>query len=96
MAVLPVETGAPLRRVSPARQVLTLFGDYWWDVDEALPTGALIAALGDLGVKEAAARATLTRLTRMELLVPSRIGRRTTHRLSPQGRATIDAEAEWL
>jgi phenylacetic acid degradation operon negative regulatory protein len=82
--------------VSPARQVLTLFGDYWWDVDEALPTGALIAALGDLGVKEAAARATLTRLTRMELLVPSRIGRRTTHRLSPQGRATIDAEAEWL
>lgn len=85
-----------MRRVSPARQVLTLFGDYWWDVDEPLPTGALLAALGDLGVKEAAARATLARLTRMELLVTARIGRRTTHRLSPRAHAIIDAEAEWL
>ncbi|WP_137846371.1 PaaX family transcriptional regulator C-terminal domain-containing protein [Microbacterium sp. 2FI] len=89
-------TGAPLRRVSPARQVLTLFGDYWGDADEPMPSGALVAALGDLGVKEAAARATLTRLTRLELLVSDRVGRRTTHRLSPRAAEIVAEEAAWL
>ena len=89
-------TGAPLRRVSPARQVLTLFGDYWWDADEPMPSGALVAALGDLGVKEAAARAALTRLTRLELLLSDRIGRRTTHRLSPRAAEIVAEEAVWL
>jgi phenylacetic acid degradation operon negative regulatory protein len=89
-------TGAPLRRVSPARQVLTLFGDYWWEADEPMPSGALVAALGDLGVREAAARATLTRLTRLELLVSDRVGRRTTHRLSTRAAEIIAEEAAWL
>ena len=82
--------------MSPARQVLTIFGDYWWDVDEPMPSGALIGALGDLGIKEAAARATLTRLTRLELLHQDRVGRRTTHRLTPRAAATIAEEARWL
>jgi len=82
--------------VSPARQVLTIFGDYWWDVDAPMPSGALIGALGDLGVKEAAARATLTRLTRLELLEQDRVGRRTTHRLTPRAATTIAEEARWL
>ena len=47
--------GLGIRRVSPVRQVLTIFGDYWWHVGEPMPTGALVAALADLGVKEAAA-----------------------------------------
>ncbi|WP_404429676.1 PaaX family transcriptional regulator [Microbacterium lacus] len=88
--------GAPPRRVSPARQVLTLFGDYWWEADDAMPSGAIVAALGDLGVKEAAARATLTRLTRLELLVSDRAGRRTTHRLSSRAAEIIAEEAAWL
>lgn len=87
---------ATVRRASPARQVLTLFGDYWWDVAEPLPSGALVLALVDLGIKEAAARATLTRLTRLELLVADRVGRRTTHRLSERGAAIIAEEALWL
>lgn len=92
----PGGTGAVFRRVSPARQVLTLFGDYWWYADEPMPSGALVSALGDLGVKEAAARATLTRLTRLELLVSDRVGRRTTHRLSARAASIIAEEAQWL
>lgn len=89
-------TGSTLNRVTPARQVLTLFGDYWWSNAEPIPTGALIAALGDLGVKEPAARATLLQLTRLELLVSERVGRRTTHQLSPRASQDIAEEAAWL
>lgn len=88
--------GNGIRRASPVRQVLTIFGDYWWHVDEALPTGALLAALIDLGLKEAAARATLTRMTRSGLLVADRAGRRTTHRLTDRAIAIVDEEAAWL
>jgi phenylacetic acid degradation operon negative regulatory protein len=88
--------GAPTRRVSPAHQVFTLFGDYWWNVSEPMPTGALVCALIDLGIKEAAARASLVRLTRLGLLESERVGRRTTHRLSPRSSATVLEEAAWL
>lgn len=88
--------GLGIRRVSPVRQVLTIFGDYWWHVDEPVPTGALIAAFADLGVKEAAARATLTRMTRTGLLSADRAGRRTVHRLTERAVAIVDEEAAWL
>jgi phenylacetic acid degradation operon negative regulatory protein len=88
--------GLGIRRVSPVRQVLTIFGDYWWHVDEPMPTGALVAALDDLGVKEAAARATLTRMTRTGLLSVERAGRRTAHRLTERAVAIVDEEAAWL
>jgi phenylacetic acid degradation operon negative regulatory protein len=96
MSGKPPGAVAPTRRVSPVRQVLTLFGDYWWGADEPMPSGALVSALTDLGVKEAAARATLIRLTRMELLVSERAGRRTTHRLSAHAASIIAEEAAWL
>ncbi|WJL94384.1 PaaX family transcriptional regulator C-terminal domain-containing protein [Microbacterium sp. ET2] len=86
----------PLRKVSPARQVLTLFGDYWWRNDAPLPSAALVGAMGDLGMKEPAARATLARLVRLELLEQHRDGRRTTHGLTARGRAIIEDEAAWL
>ncbi|MFB8146690.1 PaaX family transcriptional regulator C-terminal domain-containing protein [Microbacterium sp. NPDC056003] len=88
--------GKGIRRASPVRQVLTLFGDYWWHVDEGLPTGALVAVLGDLGLKEAAARATLTRMVRNGLLSAERSGRRTAHRLTARASAIVDEEAAWL
>lgn len=84
------------RRISPVRQVLTIFGDYWWKVAEPLPTGAIVTALTDLGLKEAAARATLTRMVRGDLLVADRVGRRTTHRLSPHAEEIVDEEGVWL
>ncbi|MGR0219769.1 PaaX family transcriptional regulator [Agromyces sp. ZXT2-6] len=88
--------GLGIRRASPVRQVLTIFGDYWWHVDEPMPTGALVCALDDLGVKEAAARATLTRMTRNGLLSLGRAGRRTVHRLTERAIAIVDEEAAWL
>ena len=88
--------GLGIRRVSPVRQVLTIFGDYWWHVQEPMPTGALVAALADLGVKEPAARATLTRMTRTGLLTLDRAGRRTVHRLTERAVAIVDEEAAWL
>lgn len=93
---LPAPELPPGRRVSPARQALTLFGDYWWSVPDPMPSGALVAALIDLGVKEAAARASLARLTRLGLLEQGKVGRRTTHRLSERARGIVDEEARWL
>lgn len=91
-----VVTPSGVRRVSPVRQVLTIFGDYWWHVTEPMPTGALLAALMDLGLKEAAARATLARMGRTGLLEVERSGRRTAHALTPRAVAVVDEEAAWL
>lgn len=88
--------GPGLRRISPVRQVLTIFGDYWWHVREPMPTGAIVTALTDLGLKEAAARATLTRMVRGDLLLADRVGRRTTHRLTPHAQDIVDEEGAWL
>jgi len=84
------------RRISPVRQVLTIFGDYWWRVAEPMPTGAIVTALIDVGLKEAAARATLTRMVRGDLLLADRVGRRTTHRLTPRAQDIVDEEGVWL
>lgn len=84
------------RRPSATRQVLTIFGDYWWHTDAPLPSGALVAAMVDLGMKEGTARATLSRLVARGLLIVGRAGRRTTHRLTDRARAIIDDQAEWL
>ena len=88
--------GPGIRRASPVRHVLTIFGDYWWHIDEPMPTGALVRVLGDLGLKEAAARATLARMSKSGLLVADRNGRRTTHRLTERAASIVDEEASWL
>lgn len=78
------------------RQVLTLFGDYWWHVAVPLPSGAIIAAMGDLGVKEPATRATLSRMVQTGLLDADRVGRRTTHALTARAKRIVEEEAQWL
>lgn len=97
MSELQPAPGASVgRRRSPVHQILTLFGDYWLRVDEPLPTGAILSALADLGVKGPAARAALVRLTERGLLEPTKSGRRTSHALTAQGDAIILDEARWL
>ncbi len=97
MTDLAVAAVTPLsRRNTPAHQVLTLFGDYWWEAPEPLPTGALIAGLTDLGVKEPAARAALARLVSQGLLETTKVGRRTAHALSAHGDAVVRDEGSWL
>ncbi|MCR2799466.1 PaaX family transcriptional regulator C-terminal domain-containing protein [Microbacterium sp. zg-Y818] len=85
-----------VRRRSPVLQVLTLFGDYWWGVKKPLPTGAILAAMADLGVKQPAARAALVRMTQDGILEVSRAGRRTSHALASRGAELVREEAGWL
>lgn len=78
----------------PPRLLLTLLGDYWWQRTEPLPSAALVALLGEFGVSDSAARAALSRLARNELLVLSKSGRRTFHRLSTRAAQILDEGAQ--
>jgi phenylacetic acid degradation operon negative regulatory protein len=74
----------------PPRLLLTLLGDYWWRRTEPLPSAALVALLAEFGVSDSAARAALSRLTRNQLLVTSKSGRRTVVRLSARAARVLD------
>jgi phenylacetic acid degradation operon negative regulatory protein len=74
----------------PPRLLLTLLGDYWWRRTEPLPSAALVALLAEFGVSDSAARAALSRLTRNQLLVTSKSGRRTVVRLSRRAARILD------
>src|SRR6266496_1758305 len=74
----------------PHRLLLTLLGDYWWRRTESLPSAALVALLAEFGVSDSAARAALSRLTRNQLLVTSKSGRRTVVRLSARAAEILD------
>src|SRR5436305_4241708 len=74
----------------PPRLLLTLLGDYWWRRTEPLPSAALVALLAEFGVSDSAARAALSRLTRNQLLVTAKSGRRTVVRLSGRAARILD------
>jgi phenylacetic acid degradation operon negative regulatory protein len=86
------ENGASARR--PPRLLLTLLGDYWWRRKEPLPSAGLVALLAEFGISGAAARTALSRLVRNGLLVTSKQGRRTFHRLSDRAAAVLDDGAQ--
>lgn len=77
------------RQGSPTSLLLTLFGDYWFERPEPLPSAALVSLLGDFGVSEAAARAALSRMVKHRLLLPSRSGRNTGYRLTARSVAVL-------
>ncbi len=85
--------GAVLR---PPRLLLTLLGDYWWQRTESLPSAALVALLAEFGVSDSAARAALSRLARNQLLVTSKVGRRTYVRLSDRAGQILDEGASHI
>jgi phenylacetic acid degradation operon negative regulatory protein len=85
---------AGTRPGSPPRLLLMLFGDYWLEPSEGLPSAALVTLLSDFGVNDAAARAALSRMVKRELLVPTRTGRNTYYRASARGKAILRA-ASW-
>jgi phenylacetic acid degradation operon negative regulatory protein len=74
----------------PPRLLLTLLGDYWWRRTEPMPSAALVALLAEFGVSDSAARAALSRLTRNQLLVTSKSGRRTVVGLSDRAARILD------
>lgn len=85
---------AGTRPGSPPRLLLMLFGDYWLEPSEGLPSAALVTLLSDFGVNDAAARAALSRMVKRELLVSTRTGRNTYYRASARGKAVLRA-ASW-
>ncbi|MET7339036.1 PaaX family transcriptional regulator C-terminal domain-containing protein [Nonomuraea sp. NPDC005650] len=75
--------------VRPQHLLLTLLGDYWYQREEPLPSGALVDLLAEFGISEQNARAAISRLNRRGLLESLRHGRATRYRLSGQGSATL-------
>jgi phenylacetic acid degradation operon negative regulatory protein len=84
------EAMAPVTGLRPPRLLLTMLGDYWWRRTEQLPSAALVALLAEFGVSDSAARAALSRLTRNDLLVTSKAGRRTVVGLSDRAAQILD------
>jgi phenylacetic acid degradation operon negative regulatory protein len=80
----------------PPRLLLTLLGDYWWRRTEPLPSAALVALLAEFGVSDSAARAALSRLTRNQLLITEKSGRRTVVRLSQRAARVLDDGGEQI
>jgi phenylacetic acid degradation operon negative regulatory protein len=65
--------------------LLTLLGEFVHPRGEPVWTGALVEALGVLGVEEKSARQALARTAAEGLLEPTRRGRRTQWSLTPEG-----------
>jgi phenylacetic acid degradation operon negative regulatory protein len=70
-----------------AKLVMTVLGDYWFGVDEYVPSAVLVAVLAEFGIGEDAARAAFSRLCREGRIERSRDGRRTAYRLAEAARA---------
>ncbi|MEV5323116.1 PaaX family transcriptional regulator C-terminal domain-containing protein [Nonomuraea sp. NPDC052634] len=73
----------------PQHLITTLLGDYWISRPEQLPSAALVRLAEEFGVSAVAARAALSRLTKRDLLVSSKSGRRTYYRLTDQAAAVL-------
>lgn len=84
------ETGA-----GSARSVLlTVLGEFVLPRDAPAWTGALVTALGEVGVEEKAARQALSRTAAEGLLSSERDGRRVRWQLTPAGTRLLVAGAE--
>jgi phenylacetic acid degradation operon negative regulatory protein len=88
-----VDDASIMQSWRPPRLLLTLLGDYWWVRKEPLPSAALVALLTEFGVSDTAARASLGRLVRHDLLITSKQGRQTFYRLSERGVQVLNGGA---
>jgi phenylacetic acid degradation operon negative regulatory protein len=66
----------------PQHLIVTLFGDYWLERPEHLPSAGLVALAGEFGVSATSARAALSRLARRGLLTSYKTGRNTFYGLT--------------
>src|SRR5690349_22584660 len=84
------QTGA-----QPQHLIVTLFGDYWLERPEHLPSAGLVALAGEFGVSATSARAALSRLARRGLLTSSKSGRNTFYGLTGRaGRVLRSGQAQ--
>lgn len=75
----------------PQALVFSFFGGVVRRRDDApaIPSAVFLRLLGTLGVAEAAARATLARMTRKGLLDRTQVGRAAYYRLSPEAESIV-------
>lgn len=63
----------------PQRLLTVLLGDYWYWRTEAIPSQAIVLLLGEFGISDASARASMRRLTARGLVRAERNGRTTAY-----------------
>jgi phenylacetic acid degradation operon negative regulatory protein len=73
----------------PQHLIVTLFGDYWLERPEHLPSAGLVALAGEFGVSSTSARAALSRLSRRGLLTSSKSGRNTYYGLTRRAQRVL-------
>ncbi|MGK5173518.1 PaaX family transcriptional regulator [Geodermatophilus sp. CPCC 205761] len=84
------EPAAPPNGHRPQALVFSFFGGVVRGRDlPPIPTSVFLRLLGGLGVAEAAARATLARMTRKGLLERIQVGRAAHYRLTPEADALV-------
>jgi phenylacetic acid degradation operon negative regulatory protein len=81
-----------LQDESAPQLLVWMFLGYWFENVEFIPSAALVALLGALGVGEAAARAALSRLARRGSLEGTKLGRNTAYRIAAG--SVADARAQ--
>lgn len=81
----------PRRRSGGSPQELTaiLIADYTFPTRAWLPSGAIVALLGEFGVASGAARTTISRMARRGVLEGSRHGRHSSYRLTEEVSADL-------
>ncbi len=85
MATAPDERRRETGAASARSLLLTVLGEFVLPRDGRAWTGALVAALGEVGVEEKAARQALSRTAAENLLLPERDGRRVRWQLTTGG-----------
>ncbi|SCG41651.1 PaaX family transcriptional regulator C-terminal domain-containing protein [Micromonospora zamorensis] len=88
----------PRRQVgnSPQGVAVTLLADYTLRTRAALPSAAIVELLAETGVTTAGARTAISRLARRGVLEGSRLGRRSSYRLSRAAAANLSAGGHWI
>ncbi len=84
-----LEAAADGSALRPQSVLLTFFGDFVAQADVLVASGTVVDLLGRVGVAEAAARATLSRMTRRGLLRRDVRGRQAYFGLTDLGRRTV-------
>ncbi|RPF21878.1 PaaX family transcriptional regulator [Myceligenerans xiligouense] len=83
-----VAAGRAARR--PEQLLLAFLGEFVLDADVGhVPSAVLIGLLAELGVGDAATRATLARMSRRDLLAKVRSGREVAYGLAPAGESVL-------
>jgi phenylacetic acid degradation operon negative regulatory protein len=83
-----VVAGRASRR--PEQLLLAFLGEFVLDADVGpVPSAVLIGLLAELGIGDAATRATLARMSRRDLLAKVRTGREVAYGLTPAGESVL-------